>query len=138
MYEQNLLQIVEPIKKTTISRLNKGKKLQEVLEEGNLLDIDEDVMNRAMSDTLRSVFSEDYTKSKSFGGLAGNFAKIVEQASNTPGVGFVLPFGRFMNNVMATAYQWNPVTGGMESAVALMKGRRMDAMEAMGFRSQRF
>ena len=26
MYEQNLLQIVEPIKKTTISRLNKGKK----------------------------------------------------------------------------------------------------------------
>jgi len=111
-------------------RLNKGKKLQEVLEEGNLLDIDEDVMNRAMSDTLRSVFSEDYTKSKSFGGIAGNFAKIVEQASNTPGVGFVLPFGRFMNNVMATAYQWNIVTGGMESAVALMKGRKMDAMEA--------
>ena len=26
MYEQNLLQIVEPIKKTTINRLNKGKK----------------------------------------------------------------------------------------------------------------
>jgi hypothetical protein len=26
MYEQNLLQVVEPIKKTTISRLNKGKK----------------------------------------------------------------------------------------------------------------
>ena len=26
MYEQNLLKIVEPIKKTTISRLNKGKK----------------------------------------------------------------------------------------------------------------
>ena len=35
-----------------------------------------------------------------------------------------------MNNVMATAYQWNIVTGGMESAVALMKGRKMDAMEA--------
>ena len=26
MYEQNLYSIVEPIKKTTISRLNKGKK----------------------------------------------------------------------------------------------------------------
>ena len=26
MYEQNLLKIVEPIKKTTISRLNRGKK----------------------------------------------------------------------------------------------------------------
>ena len=111
-------------------RLNKGKTFQETLESGNLLDIDEDVMNRALSDTLRSVFAEDYTKSKSFGGLAGKFAGFVEEASNTPGVGFVLPFGRFMNNVMATAYQWNPVTGGMESAVALMQGRKMDAMEA--------
>ena len=26
MYEQNLVKIVEPIKKTTLSRLNKGKK----------------------------------------------------------------------------------------------------------------
>ena len=26
MYEQNLVKIIEPIKKTTISRLNKGKK----------------------------------------------------------------------------------------------------------------
>ena len=26
MYEQDLVKIVEPIKKTTISRLNKGKK----------------------------------------------------------------------------------------------------------------
>ena len=26
MYEQNLYKVVEPIKKTTISRLNKGKK----------------------------------------------------------------------------------------------------------------
>ena len=25
MYEQNLVEIIEPIKKTTISRLNKGK-----------------------------------------------------------------------------------------------------------------
>lgn len=111
-------------------RLNKGKKLQEVLEEGNLLDIDEEVMGRALSETMKSVFSEDYTKSKSFGGLAGNLARTVEGLSSTPGIGFVLPFGRFMNNVMATAYQWNPVTGGMEAAVALMKGRRMDANEA--------
>ena len=111
-------------------RLNKGKTFQETLESGNLLDIDEDVMNRALSDTLKSVFAKDYTKSKSFGGIAGRLAGFVEGASNTPGIGFILPFGRFMNNVMATAYQWNPVTGGMESAVALMQGRKMDAMEA--------
>ena len=28
MYEQSLVKIIEPIKKTTISRLNKGKKLK--------------------------------------------------------------------------------------------------------------
>ena len=104
-------------------RLQKNKTFDQVLEEGNLVDIDQDVMDRALGETLRSVFAEDYTQSKTFGGLAGNLAKVVETASNSPGIGFVLPFGRFMNNVVATAYQWNPVTGGMEMAAALMSNR---------------
>ena len=117
------------------SRLLKGKTFQDVLESGSLADIDNEVMDRAMSDTLRSVFAEDYTVSKSLGGFAGAMAQAVEKASNTPGIGFVLPFGRFMNNVMATAYQWNPVTGGMETASALMQaykgqGKSIDAIEA--------
>ena len=117
------------------SRLLKGKTFQEVLETGSLVDLDNEVMDRAMSDTLRSVFAEDYTASKSLAGFAGGMAKAVETASNTPGIGFVLPFGRFMNNVMATAYQWNPITGGMEFASALMQaykkqGKSIDAVEA--------
>ena len=38
-----------------------------------------------------------------------------------------------MNNVVATAYQWNPVTGGMEMAAALMSNRpdkKLKATEA--------
>ena len=117
------------------SRLLKGRTFQDVLESGSLADIDNEVMDRAMSDTLRSVFAEDYTVSKSLGGFAGAMAQAVEKASNTPGIRFVLPFGRFMNNVMATAYQWNPVTGGMETASALMQaykgqGKSIDAIEA--------
>ena len=112
------------------TRLLKGKTFQDVLESGSLIDLDQEVMDRAMGDTLKSVFAEDYTASKSLGGLAGIMAKGVETASNMPGVGFILPFGRFMNNVVATAYQWNPVTGGMEAAVAMMKGRKIDAVEA--------
>ena len=116
-------------------RLLKGKSFKDTLESGSLIDVDQEVMDRAMSDTLRSVFAEDYTQSRSLFGFAGKMGKVVETASNAPGIGFVLPFGRFMNNVAATAYQWNPVTGGMETAVALMrqlkgKGRSIDTVEA--------
>jgi hypothetical protein len=36
-------------------------------------------------------------------------AKLTETISNTPGFGTILPFGRFFNNVLATAYQWSPL-----------------------------
>ncbi len=116
-------------------RLLKGKTFKDTLESGSLIDIDQEVMDRAMSDTLKSVFAEDYTQSKALFGFAGPLGKVVETASNAPGIGFVLPFGRFMNNVAATAYQWNPITGGMEGVVALMrqlrgKGRSIDTAEA--------
>ena len=114
------------------TRLLKGKTFQDVLESGNLVDLDQEVLDRAMGDTLKSVFAEDYTVSKSLGGFAGAMAQAVEKASNTPGIGFVLPFGRFMNNVMATAYQWSPL-GAIEGATALMRGRstKLDFIEAL-------
>jgi len=34
---------------------------------------------------------------------------MAETFSNTPGFGTLLPFGRFFNNVIATAYQWSPL-----------------------------
>jgi hypothetical protein len=88
------------------------------------------------------VFAEDYTKDATFGGLA----KIVENASNTPGIGFVLPFGRFMNNVVATAFRYSPVAF-LQAASAIAKNpagrKKMDFMEAfarglVGFEAIRY
>ena len=87
-------------------RLNKGKSLQDVLAEGTLDDIDDGVLSLTMDTTLKSVYSKDYTTDKE---LLGSVAKLVETVSNTPVVGTILPFGRFMNNVVATTYQWSPV-----------------------------
>ena len=87
-------------------RLKKDRTLQDVLEKGDLAVIDDDVIGGAVDVTLRSVFSKDYTTDDQ---LLGGVAKFVESASNTPMLGTVIPFGRFMNNVVATAYQWSPV-----------------------------
>ena len=68
--------------------------------------IDEEVTGQALDTTMRSVFAKDYTKGK---GVAAGLAKIVENASATPGIGLILPFGRFMNNVVASSYQFSPL-----------------------------
>jgi hypothetical protein len=57
------------------------------------------------------VFSKDYTKNQEGVGreLLETTAGLAEKFSNTPGLGTILPFGRFFNNVLATAYQWSPL-----------------------------
>ena len=70
--------------------------------------IPDDVMAAAMDTTLKSVFAKDYT-TKEQPELIRKLAATVETVSNTPGLGTILPFGRFMNNVVATAYQWSPL-----------------------------
>ena len=108
-------------------RLEKGKTLDDVLKSGDLSDIDDVVQGKALDDTLRSVFSKDYKNDKLnyFKRVAG----LVEDASNGP-LGYVLPFGRFMNNIVATAYQWNPVTGLVPMASHLARGRNIQAAES--------
>ena len=88
-------------------RLQKGKTLQDVMVEGTLQDIDDGVLSYTLDTTLKSVFSKDYTTDDQ---LLSGAAKFVENISNTPGIGTLLPFGRFMNNVVATAYQWTPLS----------------------------
>ena len=111
-------------------RLLKGKTFDDVLEEGNLIDVDDEVMERAMSETLKSVFAEDYTRDGTF---LSNLAYVVEYASNTPGIGFVLPFGRFMNNVVATSYRYSPLAF-LQAAGAIAKSpagrKKVDFTEA--------
>ena len=108
-------------------RLQKGKTLNEVLESGSLDLVDDTVQGKALDDTLKSVFSKDYKNDKM--NFFRKTAGIVEDASNSP-LGYILPFGRFMNNIVATAYQWNPVTGLFPMAGHIAKGRNLEATEA--------
>lgn len=115
-------------------RLQKnGKTLQDVLAEGTLDDIDDGVLSMALDTTLKSVYSKDYTGQDQ---LLGGVAKFVETISNTPVLGTVLPFGRFMNNVIATTYQFSPVAS-INAAARIAKsqfdntGTKISDIEAM-------
>tara|TARA_R110002072_G_scaffold155425_1_gene305725 strand:- start:424 stop:1893 length:1470 start_codon:yes stop_codon:yes gene_type:complete len=90
-------------------RLKKGMTLKEALISDT--PIDDEILGAALDGTLRSVFSKDYTKAQEGVGseILETTAKLVETFSNTPGLGTILPFGRFFNNVLATAYQWSPL-----------------------------
>jgi hypothetical protein len=87
-------------------RLKKGTTLKEALLSDEAFD--EEVIQGALDSTLKSVFSKDYTTTEQ-PELVRQMAKLTETISNTPGFGTILPFGRFFNNVLATAYQWSPL-----------------------------
>ena len=128
-------------------RLQKNITFSEVLEKGDFSDLSDDVMDKALEDTMKSVFSFDYTKQvdvESTGnifrdkiaqafdapGTAGRaLAKYVETASSNPFIGFILPFGRFMNNVVAYSYTWGP-TGIFPAMAAIAKGKKIDFVES--------
>jgi hypothetical protein len=84
-------------------RAEKGMTLREALSD-ETFEMGEDVIQAALDATLKSVYAKDYTTNDQ---LLGKVAGVVETASNAPGIGLVLPFGRFMNNVVATSYQWS-------------------------------
>jgi hypothetical protein len=86
-------------------RLEKKMTLKEALLSSENV-IDESVIQAALDTTLKSVYAKDYTTGETPELLRG-LAKMVESASNTPGLGTIIPFGRFMNNVVGTAYQWS-------------------------------
>ena len=85
-------------------RINKGKTLKEAMIAGDEPELE--VIQGALDGTLKSVFSKDYTNAEQ-PELLRTAAKMAETFSNTPGFGTLLPFGRFFNNVIATAYQWS-------------------------------
>ena len=102
-------------------RLKHGKDnpditLASVLKSGDISMIDDDVVGAAIDTTMRSVFSKDYTTDDQ---LLAKVAKTVEAYSNIPLLGTTLPFGRFMNNVVATTYQWSPL-GFLTPAKAIL------------------
>ena len=95
-------------------RLKHNRSIQDILRSGDTDLIDEGIMARVLDETQKSVFSKDYRKDEVF----GKAASLVEMISQTPVLGTILPFGRFMNNVVATAHQWGPsglITSGVKS-----------------------
>lgn len=108
-------------------RLKHGASIEEVLRGGKLELIDDDVLGKTLDITQKAVFSKNYTEGQ--GELVEKMAKLVEGVSNTPLLGTILPFGRFMNNVVATSWQWS--FGGLGYASAIMKKNPdVDAVEA--------
>jgi hypothetical protein len=87
-------------------RINKGVSFRDAMAKGEEPDLD--AIQGALDATLKSVFSKDYTTTEQ-PELLRTAAKMAETFSNTPGFGTLLPFGRFFNNVIATAYQWSPL-----------------------------
>lgn len=111
-------------------QINKKITLREAINGGDTSMIDNDIIGAALDGTMKSVFSKDYTKGNN---EHLNFvAKTVERVSNLPGVGTVFPFGRFMNNVVATAYEWGP-GGIIEGARAIWRAdkRNLSTVEAV-------
>jgi hypothetical protein len=114
-------------------RLTKGQSLEEVMSTGLIDDIfDDDIINPALDTTLKSVYSKNYTTDDQ--GMLADVAKLIESISNTPVIGTVLPFGRFLNNTVATVYQWSPVSF-FPAATRIMKkssdaGEKIMAREA--------
>ena len=110
-------------------RLKKGMTLKEALISDT--PIDDEVLGAALDGTLRSVFSKDYTKAQAGVGseILETTAKLVETFSNTPGLGTILPFGRFFNNVLATAYQWSPLAAPEQFGKFLKRTIKKEGMD---------
>ena len=104
-------------------RLNKNTTLDEVMSTGIIDDIfDDDIINPALDTTLKSVYSKNYTTDDQ---ILSQAAKLIEGISNTPVLGTVLPFGRFLNNTVATVYQWGPLS--LFPAMARIMQKEADA-----------
>lgn len=111
-------------------RIKKDMKLEDVLRSGDLSSIDEDVVGLALDTTMKSVFSKDYTTDDQ---MLSSAARLVEDISNVPVIGSIMPFGRFFNNVIATTHQWGP-TSLLPGAARLMKAQpegKVQAVEAL-------
>ena len=116
-------------------RFKHGKTLKEVINGTDDTLLDDEVMQSALDTTLKSVFSKDYT-AKSQPEMVRQLANGVETFSSIPGLGTILPFGRFFNNVIATAYQWN-ILAAPEQFVKFVqrarKGQKADLSEMEAF-----
>ena len=60
---------------------------------------------KAVDETLKATFGKSYKGP----GAIGNLATIIEDARKLPGIGLLVPFGRFFNNTVAMAYDMTAI-----------------------------
>lgn len=73
----------------------------------------------ALYETRTSVMSQSYKGKDAVGEVAGVF----EDFRNIPGIGILMPFGRFFNNQIATAISFTPVIPNLAKAFGFFKYR---------------
>jgi hypothetical protein len=100
-------------------RTEMGVSTEELLATGRIADIPREIWDKASEVALRDTFSADYTRGR---GTFNHLAKFVENLSSTPFVGFLFPFGRFMNNNLAFIMQYSPIALWPTLAKARSKG----------------
>ncbi len=88
------------------SRLAFGKGITQLIKDGEAYKLTDEMWEKSMQAVLRETFSEDLTRGKD---MFSHFAKTVEMFSNNSAVGFVLPFGKFLNNTVAFTYRHSPL-----------------------------
>jgi hypothetical protein len=103
-----------------------GKPLGDVIAEGRAFDITEDMFAKATRTALDRTFSADLTKEKTF---MRPIYEIVERISTMPGLGFIFPFGRFVNNNFHFLMEYNPL--GLFPDLYRMVGKTKNTEEVM-------
>lgn len=124
------------------SRLNFGKGIQQLVEDGEAWKLTDEMWEKSMQAVLRETFSEDLSKGNHY--LRG-VARFIQDLSVQPGVGFILPFGKFLNNTVAFTYRHSPLAyfgvmgrifrGQRDEAVAEMAARATVGTMALGYLS---
>jgi len=88
------------------SRLVHGVGIDELLNTGRSHEITDEMWQKAVNALQEDTFSVDFRGMKS---PIGKLARISQEMSTIPGVGFIYPFGQFVNSVLAFGVRYSPI-----------------------------
>lgn len=111
------------------SRLAFNKGIKKLIEDGETYKLTDEMWDKAMKGVLEETFSEDFSRGK---GLLAQAARAVQNISNHPIGGFVVPFGKFMNNTMAFMYRYSLVSLTVNLGRVFKGGKNLEEDIAKG------
>jgi peptidoglycan hydrolase-like protein with peptidoglycan-binding domain len=103
-----------------------GMSLDDVLASGRAFDLSEEMFVNATRAAMERAFSADLTQTS---GVLGAIYKLSETLSRLPYLGFIFPFGRFVNNNLHFLYNYSPL--GMLSFMNKAGVRKLGTEEGM-------